>query len=322
MGLTVQTYVVALAERRAAAQIGVATAANSSSARSAARSPSPAFGTLLVTRVATELSQHAAAAAGRLDPEQLLPLAGGRAPTLRARRRRGRPRLAVGGAPLGLRRSAAARRRRGGDGAPARGEIPAADRRRTCSSRPRSTPARHRPEGRGAARLARGGRRRPGGDDRPGSARAARRRRRRRRGRRGRLAGKVARLRIFEGDDGRFDRALLDTGGAALVVSQFTLLADTRKGNRPSFSAAAPPEVAEPLYERFCAALRELGVPVATGVFGARMEVELVNDGPVTIVLDYVCRAIAPSEPPMRACYPPLTTFHGLAKWARGAHFF
>jgi D-aminoacyl-tRNA deacylase len=100
-----------------------------------------------------------------------------------------------------------------------------------------------------------------------------------------RLAGKVARLRIFE-RDGRFDASLLDTGGGALVVSQFTLLADTRKGNRPSFSAAAPPGDAEPLYERFCAALRTLGVPVETGAFGARMEVELVNDGPVTIVLD------------------------------------
>jgi D-aminoacyl-tRNA deacylase len=100
-----------------------------------------------------------------------------------------------------------------------------------------------------------------------------------------RLAGKVARLRIFE-RDGRFDASLLDTGGGALVVSQFTLLADTRKGNRPSFSGAAPPGDAEPLYERFCAVLRTLGVPVETGAFGARMEVELVNDGPVTIVLD------------------------------------
>jgi D-tyrosyl-tRNA(Tyr) deacylase len=102
----------------------------------------------------------------------------------------------------------------------------------------------------------------------------------------GRLAGKVARLRIFEGDDGKFDRSLLDTAGAALVVSNFTLIADTRRGNRPSFSDAARPEQAEPLYERFCAALRELGVEVATGVFGARMEVELANDGPVTLVLE------------------------------------
>ena len=100
-----------------------------------------------------------------------------------------------------------------------------------------------------------------------------------------RLAGKVARLRIFEDGDGRFDRSLLDTGGAALVVSQFTLIADTSRGNRPSFSEAARPETAEPLYERFCMALRELGVTVETGVFGAKMQVELVNDGPVTIVL-------------------------------------
>jgi D-tyrosyl-tRNA(Tyr) deacylase len=101
-----------------------------------------------------------------------------------------------------------------------------------------------------------------------------------------RLAGKVARLRVFEGDDGKFDRSLLDTGGAALVVSNFTLIADTSRGNRPSFSGAARPEQAEPLYERFCVALGELGLEVATGVFGARMEVELANDGPVTVVLD------------------------------------
>jgi D-tyrosyl-tRNA(Tyr) deacylase len=101
-----------------------------------------------------------------------------------------------------------------------------------------------------------------------------------------RLAGRVARLRIFENEDGRFDCSLLDVGGEALVVSQFTLIADTAKGNRPSFSDAAPPEQAEPLYQAFCGALRELGVRVATGRFGARMAVELVNDGPVTIVLD------------------------------------
>jgi D-tyrosyl-tRNA(Tyr) deacylase len=100
-----------------------------------------------------------------------------------------------------------------------------------------------------------------------------------------RLAGKVARLRIFEDDAGKFDRSLLDEGGEALVVSQFTLIADTRKGNRPSFTQAAPPGEAEPLYEAFCAALASLGVPVARGVFGARMAVELANDGPVTIVL-------------------------------------
>jgi D-tyrosyl-tRNA(Tyr) deacylase len=100
-----------------------------------------------------------------------------------------------------------------------------------------------------------------------------------------RLAGKVARLRIFQNEEGKFDVSLLDTGGAALVVSQFTLIADTAKGNRPSFSGAARPEVAEPLYEAFCAALAAAGVEVAQGVFGARMHVELVNDGPVTIVL-------------------------------------
>jgi D-tyrosyl-tRNA(Tyr) deacylase len=101
-----------------------------------------------------------------------------------------------------------------------------------------------------------------------------------------RLAGKVARLRVFENAEGRFDRSLLDVEGAALVVSQFTLIADTAKGNRPSFSDAAPPEEAEPLYEAFCGALRGLGVLVETGVFGARMQLELVNDGPVTIVLE------------------------------------
>ena len=103
-----------------------------------------------------------------------------------------------------------------------------------------------------------------------------------------RLAGKVARLRVFEDADGRFDRSLLETGGAALVVSQFTLLADSKrqKGTRPDFSEAAPREVAEPLYETFCQALRDLGAPVESGVFGARMDVELVNDGPVTLVLD------------------------------------
>jgi D-tyrosyl-tRNA(Tyr) deacylase len=101
-----------------------------------------------------------------------------------------------------------------------------------------------------------------------------------------RLAGKVARLRIFENEAGRFDRSLLDTGGQALVVSQFTLIADTAKGNRPSFTEAAAPEEAERHYEAFAAALHDLGVGVQTGVFGARMVVELVNDGPVTVVID------------------------------------
>ena len=101
-----------------------------------------------------------------------------------------------------------------------------------------------------------------------------------------RLARRVARLRVFENEEGRFDRSLVDVGGSALVVSQFTLIADTKKGNRPSFTAAAPPDVAEPLYSRFCEALAAEGVEVATGVFGARMELALVNDGPVTIILE------------------------------------
>ncbi len=103
-----------------------------------------------------------------------------------------------------------------------------------------------------------------------------------------RLAGKVARLRVFEHEAGRFDRSLLDIGGEALVVSQFTLLGDTtrQKGTRPDFSQAAAREQAEPLYEAFYEALREQGVHVETGIFGARMALELVNDGPVTIVLE------------------------------------
>jgi D-aminoacyl-tRNA deacylase len=102
----------------------------------------------------------------------------------------------------------------------------------------------------------------------------------------GRLAEKVSRLRIFENEDGKFDRSLLDTGGAALVVSQFTLIADTSKGNRPSFTEAAPPDEAERLYGIFCSDLLALGVDVERGSFGARMRVELANDGPVTIVLN------------------------------------
>ncbi len=100
------------------------------------------------------------------------------------------------------------------------------------------------------------------------------------------LAKKVAELRIFPGDDRGMDRSLLDVGGGALVVSQFTLLADTRRGRRPSFFEAAPPEQAEPLVAAVAVALREQGVAVATGRFGALMAVESVNDGPVTIVLD------------------------------------
>jgi D-aminoacyl-tRNA deacylase len=102
----------------------------------------------------------------------------------------------------------------------------------------------------------------------------------------GRLAGKVARLRIFEDETGKFDRSVLDVGGEVLVVSQFTLIADMGKGNRPSFTDAAPPQLAEPLYEGFCEALESHRVPVQRGVFGARMALQLVNDGPVTIILD------------------------------------
>lgn len=102
-----------------------------------------------------------------------------------------------------------------------------------------------------------------------------------------RLAAKVARLRIFPDDEGRFDRSVVDVGGDALVVSQFTLLGDARKGNRPSFSGAAPPQVAEPTYLAFAEGLRAAGVRrVETGRFGASMAVDLVNDGPVTLVLD------------------------------------
>ena len=100
-----------------------------------------------------------------------------------------------------------------------------------------------------------------------------------------RLAAKVAHLRILENDLGKFDLSVLDTGGEALVVSQFTLIADTAKGNRPSFSHAAPPDRAEALYKVFCDALVVEGVRVGRGAFGARMEVELLNHGPVTIVL-------------------------------------
>jgi D-tyrosyl-tRNA(Tyr) deacylase len=103
-----------------------------------------------------------------------------------------------------------------------------------------------------------------------------------------RLAHKVAQLRIFENDEGKFDRSLLDVDGSALVVSQFTLIADSKRqrGTRPSFTHAAKPDQAEPLYEAFIAALREQGVEVQTGRFGARMVLELVNEGPVTIILE------------------------------------
>jgi len=100
------------------------------------------------------------------------------------------------------------------------------------------------------------------------------------------LADKVAALRVFEDSAGKMNLALGEAGGAVLVVSQFTLLGDARKGNRPSFTAAAPPEWANALYERVCALLRDKGLEVATGVFRAQMEVELVNEGPVTVLLD------------------------------------
>ena len=101
------------------------------------------------------------------------------------------------------------------------------------------------------------------------------------------LARKIAGLRVFEDSDGKFNLSLLDVGGGCLVVSQFTLFADSRKGRRPSFTHAAPPEIAEPLIERFAGMLRRAGVPrVEMGVFGARMQVEIHNDGPVTILLD------------------------------------
>lgn len=109
-------------------------------------------------------------------------------------------------------------------------------------------------------------------DDRPDDARA--------------LADKVAHLRIFDDEAGRFNRSVLDAGGSALVVSQFTLYGDTSRGRRPSFVRAAPPEAAEGLHERFVEALRALGLPVATGRFRATMVVEIHNDGPVTLVLD------------------------------------
>lgn len=101
------------------------------------------------------------------------------------------------------------------------------------------------------------------------------------------LAGKVARMRIFPDDAGLMNRSVMDIAGGLLAISQFTLFASTAKGNRPSFFAAAKPELAEPLYQRFVADLqRESGLPVGTGVFAADMQVALINDGPVTIIID------------------------------------
>ena len=105
------------------------------------------------------------------------------------------------------------------------------------------------------------------------------------------LAARVAKLRIFRDEGGKMNRSVLDMGGAALVVSQFTLAADTRSGNRPGFSSAAAPELGEALYEAFAEALRQLGIPVAMGEFGADMQVALTNSGPVTIWLDSADRA-------------------------------
>lgn len=101
-----------------------------------------------------------------------------------------------------------------------------------------------------------------------------------------RLAAKTVKLRIFKDDEGKMNRSVLDLGGGVIAVSQFTLYGDARKGNRPSFINAAPPEKAEPLYEAYCAAIREAGVPCGQGVFGAHMEVSLLNSGPVTILLE------------------------------------
>lgn len=100
------------------------------------------------------------------------------------------------------------------------------------------------------------------------------------------LADKIASLRLFEDDAGKINLGITDVGGEVLVVSQFTLYADCRKGRRPSFTDAAPPDVADRLYQRVAGLLREAGLPVQTGVFGAYMSVSLVNDGPVTILLD------------------------------------
>ncbi|HYV68287.1 MAG TPA: D-aminoacyl-tRNA deacylase [Myxococcales bacterium] len=100
------------------------------------------------------------------------------------------------------------------------------------------------------------------------------------------LSAKSVELRIFEDEAGKMNRSLLDTGGELLAVSQFTLLGDAQKGRRPAFTAAAPPEQAQPLYQKFCALCRERGVRVAEGVFRATMQVRIVNEGPVTLLLD------------------------------------
>ena len=100
------------------------------------------------------------------------------------------------------------------------------------------------------------------------------------------LAEKCAVLRIFDDDQGKMNRSLIDVGGEVLAVSQFTLYGNTSKGRRPSFTEAAPPEIAEPLFGEFVQKLRDMGIPIATGEFGARMEVTIINDGPVTFVME------------------------------------
>lgn len=112
------------------------------------------------------------------------------------------------------------------------------------------------------------------------------------------LAEKVVQLRAFPDEQGKMNRSVQDVGGAVLVVSQFTLYGDCRKGRRPSFTGAAPPEKARPLYEAFVEAVRSLGIEVATGRFAADMEVELVNSGPVTFVLDSPPKGSVIREPP------------------------
>jgi D-tyrosyl-tRNA(Tyr) deacylase len=100
------------------------------------------------------------------------------------------------------------------------------------------------------------------------------------------LAKKILELRIFEDDAGKMNRSIMDIGGELLVVSQFTLYGDTRKGRRPSFTGTMPPDEAEPMYNRFVQMLEGSGLKVATGIFGAKMEVEIINDGPVTFILE------------------------------------